>query len=150
MAKDKNKTIVATIRERLRDYYFHWLWFKAVKIFGNHLHKTVRISRTTGLDKAYPGGVYIDEYTYLASGATVMAHDFCRRKRGITKIGKKCFIGANAIIMCDVKIGDEVIVGAGAIVTKDVPSNCIVAGNPARVIKQNIHTGKYGYLLENT
>lgn len=52
--------------------------------------------------------------------------------------------------MCDVKIGDEVIVGAGAIVTKDVPSNCIVVGNPARVIKQNIHTGKYGYLLENT
>ena len=50
----------------------------------------------------------------------------------------------------DVKIGDEVIVGAGAIVTKDVPSNCIVVGNPARVIKQNIHTGKYGYLLENT
>ena len=96
------------------------------------------------------GGVYIDEYTYLASGASVMAHDFCRCKRGITKIGKKCFIGANAIIMCDVKIGDEVIVGAGAIVTKDVPSNCIVVGNPARVIKQNIHTGKYGYLLENT
>lgn len=150
MTKDKNKTIVATIRERLRDYYFHWLWFKSVKIFGNHLHKTVRLSRTTDLDKAYPGGVYIDEYTYLASGASVMAHDFCRCKRGITKIGKKCFIGANAIIMCDVKIGDEVIVGAGAIVTKDVPSNCIVAGNPARVIKQNIHTGKYGYLLENT
>lgn len=56
MARDKNKTIVATIREYLRDYYFHWLWFKAVKIFGNHLHKTVRLSRTTGLDKAYPGG----------------------------------------------------------------------------------------------
>ena len=56
MAKDKNKTIVATIRERLRDYYFHWLWFKSVKIFGNHLHKTVRLSRTTDLDKAYPGG----------------------------------------------------------------------------------------------
>lgn len=59
MAKDKNKTIVATIRERLRDYYFHWLWFKSVKIFGNHLHKTVRLSRTTDLDKAYPGGGYI-------------------------------------------------------------------------------------------
>ena len=56
MAKDKNKTIVATIRERLRDYYFHWLWFKSVKIFGNHLHKTVRLSRTTDLDKAYPAG----------------------------------------------------------------------------------------------
>ena len=56
MAKDKKKTTVATIREHLRDYYFHWLWFKSVKIYGNHLHKTVRLSRTTNLDKAYPGG----------------------------------------------------------------------------------------------
>lgn len=77
-----------------------------------------------------------------------MAHDFCRRKRGTTQIGKKCFIGHNAIIMCDVKIGDEVVVGAGAVVTKDVPSNCIVAGNPARIIRQNIHTGNYGYIMD--
>lgn len=148
MGRDKNKSLFAIAREKLRDYLFFWLWFKSAKIYGNRLHKTVRISRSTYLDNAYPWG--IDEYTYLDSGVTVMAHDFCRRKRGITKIGKKCFIGVNEIIMCDVKIGDEVIVGAGAIVTKDVPSNCMVVGNPARVIKQNIHTGRYGYLLENT
>lgn len=148
MAKDKNKTLTATVRERLREYLFYWLWFKTVKIYGNHLHKTVRLSSTTRLDKAYPGGVNIDEYSYLASGVLVMAHDYCRMKRGTTKIGKRCFIGANAIIMCDVKIGDEVIVGAGAVVTKDVPSNCIVAGNPARIIRRDIHTGNYGYLME--
>lgn len=79
-----------------------------------------------------------------------MAHDFCRLIGGKTVIGKRCFIGLNAIIMCDVKIGDEVIVGAGAVVTKDVPSNCIVAGNPARIIRQNIHTGKYGYLIKSS
>ena len=33
---------------------------------------------------------------------------------------------------------------SGAIVTKDVPSNCIVAGNPAKIIKEGIKTGKYG------
>lgn len=56
MARDKNKSLLATVRERLRVYLFHWLWFKAVKIYGNRLHKTVRLSRTTCLDKAYPGG----------------------------------------------------------------------------------------------
>ncbi len=49
--------------------------------------------------------------------------------------------------MCGVTIGDEVIVGSGAIVTKDVPSNCIVAGNPARIIRRNIHTDNYGMLI---
>lgn len=38
-------------------------------------------------------------------------------------------------IIGDITIGDNVIVGAGSVVTKDVPSNCIVAGNPAKVIK---------------
>ena len=48
--------------------------------------------------------------------------------------------------MCGVKIGNEVIVGAGAVVTKDVPSNTIVAGNPAKIIKTDIRTKKYGQL----
>lgn len=71
-------------------------------------------------------------------------------KGGETVIGKRCFIGSNAIIICNVKIVDEVIVGAGAVVTKDVPSNSIVAGNPAKIIRQNIHTGKYGYLIDSS
>jgi acetyltransferase-like isoleucine patch superfamily enzyme len=40
--------------------------------------------------------------------------------------------------LAGVVIGDEVIVGAGSVVTKDVPSHCIVAGNPARIIKAGI------------
>lgn len=44
------------------------------------------------------------------------------------------FIGANAIIMGDVKIGANAIVAAGSVVTKDVPPNSVVGGNPAKVI----------------
>lgn len=43
-------------------------------------------------------------------------------------------IGANAIILPDVKIGPNALVAAGAIVTKDVPPNSVVAGVPAKVI----------------
>ena len=50
-------------------------------------------------------------------------------------IGNNVYVGAGAIIMNPVNIGDNVVMGAGAVVTKDVPSNCIVAGNPARIIR---------------
>lgn len=51
-------------------------------------------------------------------------------------IGNGCWIGANVTIIGDVKIGDGVIVGAGAVVTKDIPSNVVVGGVPAVIIKK--------------
>lgn len=50
-------------------------------------------------------------------------------------IGNNVVLGANVNIIGDVKIGDNVIIGAGSVVVKDIPSNCIAAGNPAKVIK---------------
>ena len=44
-------------------------------------------------------------------------------------------IGANAVVIGNVTIGDNVFIGAGAVVVKDVPSNCVVAGNPAKIVK---------------
>lgn len=55
-------------------------------------------------------------------------------KVGKIKIGNNCYVGTGAKIMPGVTIGDNVIVGAGAIVTKDVASNLVVAGVPAKVI----------------
>lgn len=53
-------------------------------------------------------------------------------------IGNHVWIGTRAIIMKGVTIGDGAIVAAGAIVTKDVPTNCIVAGVPAKIIRENV------------
>ncbi len=50
-------------------------------------------------------------------------------------VGNDVFIGIRAIILPGVAIGDHCIVGAGAVVSKAVPSNSVVAGNPARVVK---------------
>lgn len=49
-------------------------------------------------------------------------------------IGNNCFIGPRSIILYGVTIGDNCIVGAGSVVTKSVPSNSVIAGNPAKII----------------
>ena len=53
---------------------------------------------------------------------------------GKVKIGDYVYIGNNSMIMPGITIGDNVIIGAGSIVTKSIPSNCVVAGNPAKYI----------------
>lgn len=52
-------------------------------------------------------------------------------------IGDNVSIYAGAILMGNIKIGNNVKIGAGSVVTKDVPDNCVVVGNPARIIQQN-------------
>ncbi len=52
-----------------------------------------------------------------------------------TYIKKGASIGSNATILCGITVGENALVGAGAVVTKDVPANTVVAGNPAKIIK---------------
>ena len=54
------------------------------------------------------------------------------------RIGRNCWIGENSRICKGVTIGNGSIVAANSVVTKDVPANCIVAGNPARVVRTDI------------
>ena len=49
------------------------------------------------------------------------------------------WIGQGASVLKGVNLGEGAIVAANAVVTKDVPANCAVAGNPARVIKENVY-----------
>ena len=53
-------------------------------------------------------------------------------------IGENVWIGCRALILKGVTIGDGAVVAAGAVVTKNVPANCVVAGNPAKIIKENV------------
>uniref|UniRef100_UPI00404B174D hypothetical protein n=1 Tax=Gelidibacter sp. TaxID=2018083 RepID=UPI00404B174D len=50
-------------------------------------------------------------------------------------IGNNVTVGPNVVIIGAITIGDNVVVGAGSVVVKDVPSNSVIAGNPAKVIK---------------
>ena len=51
-------------------------------------------------------------------------------------IGDKAWIGFNSIVLKGVSIGERAIVAAGSVVTRDVPAATVVAGNPARVIRE--------------
>ncbi|MFT5295397.1 MAG: acetyltransferase-like isoleucine patch superfamily enzyme [Colwellia sp.] len=60
--------------------------------------------------------------------------NFLCNSTGEIKVGDNVFIGIDSIILPNVTIGHNVIIGAGSIVTKDIPSNTVFAGVPARHI----------------
>ncbi|MFW9949787.1 MAG: acyltransferase [Candidatus Thorarchaeota archaeon] len=122
------------------------------RISGMDIHPSVILERNLNIDRLYREGIHIKENCLLASGVTILSHDHCKRvnNQPLLKdiyIGRRCFIAVGAIILPGVRIGDEVIVGAGAVVTKDIPSNVIVAGNPARIIRENIKMNERAELI---
>jgi acetyltransferase-like isoleucine patch superfamily enzyme len=139
--------MIVAIRNRLRlvaIYLKHWA---LVHLYGMDIAASAWISWGTKLDKTYPQGIHIGAESYCASGSLILAHDYTRCMYADTRIGSRCFIGANAIVMPGVSIGDGVIVGAGAVVTKVVPAGCVVVGNPARVVREGIATARFGMLV---
>jgi acetyltransferase-like isoleucine patch superfamily enzyme len=130
----------------LRRFIVRTKWRYFTKVWGMDIHPTVQFSLRTRFDMTYPRGVHVAERTYIAFNAVVLTHD---RTRGLylhTRIGPRCFIGANSMILPGVTVGEGSIVGAGAVVTADVPPHSIVAGNPARVIREDVEVGDYGRL----
>jgi len=100
-----------------------------------------------GLHNTIIGPVTIGSHVNLAQGITVtgLNHNFESTDKRIDEqgvstlqvtIGDDIWIGANAAIMPGVTIGTHSVVAAGAVVTKDVPPHSLVAGVPAKIIKQ--------------
>ena len=100
-----------------------------------------------GLHNTIIGPVKIGSHVNLAQGITVTAlnHNFNDAEKRIDEQGVSTnpvtieddvWVGANAVILPGVTIGNHCVVAAGAVVTKDVPPHSLVAGVPAKVIKQ--------------
>ena len=91
--------------------------------------------------------VEIGDYVRLTSGVKITTHDgglWVLRHNGKledadrfgkVKIGNNVHVGIDTIIMPGVTIGDNVIIGCGAVVTKNIPSNSVAVGVPAKVIE---------------
>ena len=81
------------------------------------------------------GGAVIGENSTIYQGVTV---GMARLKgKNVPTIGNNCVLGAGSKVLGDITIGDYVMIGANAVVTKSVDSECVVAGNPARIINRN-------------
>ena len=119
---------------------------------GYNIAPSAKISTKAHLDKTNPKGVHIGENTVITPGVHILTHDYVRGDGTYrdTRIGNNVFIGINSIIIAGVTIADNIIVGSGSIVTKDfLESYCIIAGNPARVIKRNVDIGINGQIKKN-
>jgi UDP-2-acetamido-3-amino-2,3-dideoxy-glucuronate N-acetyltransferase len=93
-------------------------------------------------------GVTIEDNVFIGHGVTFINDPYpkatneegCLQSETDWKVipvlvKKGASIGSGTTIMCGVTIGENAVVGAGSVVTKDVPSNTVVAGNPAKVIR---------------
>ena len=111
--------------------------------------KNCRISWKAHLDKSInPKGIHIGENTWILSGAMILAHDHCRGLKIDTYIGDNCVIGVRSIILPGLCIVNQVVIGGCSVVTKNIQSHCIAAGNPAKVLKQDVNV-RNGQIVTN-
>jgi putative colanic acid biosynthesis acetyltransferase WcaB len=114
-------------------------WF-----MGTELNWNLKVN---GKLKLFHGqGLIINPNTIFGDGCTVRCNTVIGnngKDKNAPVLGKNVDIGVNCCIIGNIKIGDNVIIGAGTVITKDIPSNVVVVGNPAKIIKTNIIMSDY-------
>lgn len=89
-------------------------------------------------------GLIISNLTIIGNNVTVRHNTTignAKHDGGCPIIGNNVNIGANSVVIGDINIGSNSFIAAGSVVVKDVPANVIVAGNPAKIIKQLVSNG---------
>ena len=119
-------------------------------VFGCWFPHTVKTGK--GLTLGYGGlgvvihsecvlgdNVHIDQGVTLGGNAT---------QKGVPTLGSNVYVGCGAKILGPISIGNDVVIGANSVVIRDAPSNTVVAGVPARVIRENIRIEEYLHHLK--
>jgi acetyltransferase-like isoleucine patch superfamily enzyme len=123
------------------------MYLNSMRSRGMKIGENAYLSDLTNitLDGTRPWMIEIGRDVIIAAGVTILTHSGdwwvlqyihgeVLGASGKVKIGDNCFLGMNSTVLKGVTIGDNVIIGAGSVVNKDIPSNCVAAGNPAKVI----------------
>ena len=112
---------------------------------GRHVHFGKGVYANYGLTLVDDTHIYVGDYTMFGPHVTVATagHPILPelREKGYqynapVRIGRRCWIGAGALIMPGVTIGDDTVIGAGSVVTKDIPAGVVAVGNPCRVLRE--------------
>lgn len=123
--------------------YINYLVKKGVKIGKNFcIHGNLN---TIQIDVTRPSLITIGDDVQINSGMKIFTHDFVSSiflnkfhdfipSSGEVKIGNNVGFGVNCIVLKGVEIGDNCFIAAGSIVTRNIPSNCIAGGVPAKRI----------------
>lgn len=118
--------------------------------FTMHGHSSIRVHDGAVLEigsNTYLNGGSIDCSSHIcignnctiADGVRIMDNSYHASCSPMgVEIGNKVWIASGAMILRGVTIGEGAIIAAGAIVSKDVPARCMVAGVPAKVVKENV------------
>lgn len=117
------------------------------RLRGVKVGKNVFIGTEVFIDDAEPGSVTIEDDAVILVRSTLLGHayypvrfrEFLNEgsgRRGIV-IRRGAYLGACVTVLPGVEIGENALVAAGSVVTRDVPAGSLVAGVPARVIREN-------------
>lgn len=122
---------------------------------GHHCHFGKMVYANYNLTCVDDTHIYVGDYTMFGPNVTIAtaAHpvDPDLREQGYqfnmpVHIGRRCWIGAGAMILPGVTIGDNTVIGAGSVVTRDIPADVVAVGNPCRVMRPiNDHDKEFYY-----
>jgi acetyltransferase-like isoleucine patch superfamily enzyme len=98
------------------------------------MSKNIDIGEFTYINAHF--GVRIEDSVQIGSHCSLYSHSTIDNKKGDIILGKNCKIGTHSTIMPNVTIGENSIVGAYSYVTKNIPSNELWIGVPARFLKK--------------
>lgn len=131
----KNQTKLSMIG-KIKKHYWRFVFRHCQLKYGIYINPN---QCGYGLRLCHPGYRYFHNHTKCGNNVTVLPMVMIGDKSGSNGealIGNNVEIAIGSTILLPVKIGNNVRIGAGAVVTKDIPDNSIVAGVPAKIIRQ--------------
>ena len=121
------------------------IWYELTVIWSLGIELRYRTKIGPGLAVFHGMALVVHEGAIIGSGCTLRQSTTIGAKQladgtqsACPVLGDGVDVGANVVIIGPVKIGHRAVIGAGSVVVKDVPEGAVVAGNPARVIREGM------------